>query len=235
MYLIFDTETTGLPQNYNAPLTDFDNWPRVVQIAWQLHDASGKLLTNNNLIVKPEGFEIPFNAEKIHGISTKRALEEGHPLEEVLKQFNEDLARCEAVVGHNIEFDINIMGCEYLRKEVESPLTSLKSIDTKNESTEYCAIPGGRGGKFKWPTLTELHKKLFGVGFDEAHDAAYDVAATTKCFFGLVAEKVFKPLDGRDPASIVYEEPKLEAANFAQKEDKSKTPGKAVAVDIKGP
>ncbi|MEQ9378566.1 MAG: DNA polymerase III subunit alpha [Imperialibacter sp.] len=235
MYLIFDTETTGLPQNYNAPLTDFDNWPRVVQIAWQLHDASGKLVSNNNLIVKPEGFEIPFNAEKIHGISTKRALEEGLPLEDVLQQFNEDLARCEVVVGHNIEFDINIMGCEYLRKEIESPLTSLKSIDTKNESTEYCAIPGGRGGKFKWPTLTELHKKLFGVGFDEAHDAAYDVAATTKCFFGLITEKVIKPLDGADPASIVYEEPKLAAANFAQKEDKGKTPGKTVAVDIKGP
>jgi DNA polymerase III subunit alpha len=235
MYLIFDTETTGLPQNYNAPLTDFDNWPRVVQIAWQLHDSSGKLLSNENLIVKPEGFEIPFNAEKIHGISTKRALEEGLPLADVLKRFNEDLARCEVVVGHNIEFDINIMGCEYLRKEIESPLTSLKSIDTKNESTEYCAIPGGRGGKFKWPTLTELHKKLFGVGFDEAHDAAYDVAATTKCFFGLIAEKVVKPVDGADPASIVYEEPTLAAANFAQKEDKGKTPEKAVAIDIKGP
>ena len=235
MYLIFDTETTGLPQNYNAPLTDFDNWPRVVQIAWQLHDGTGKLLSNHNLIVKPEGFEIPFNAEKIHGISTKRAIEEGIALMEVLQKFNDDLGKCEAVVGHNIEFDINIMGCEFLRKTVDSPLTSLKSVDTKTESTEYCAIPGGRGGKFKWPTLTELHKKLFGVTFDEAHDAAYDVAATAKCFFGLIAEKVVKPLNGADPARIVYEEPKLDTANFAVKEDKGATPGKAVAVDIKGP
>jgi DNA polymerase-3 subunit alpha len=39
MFLIYDTETTGLPKNYNAPLTDSDNWPRLVQLAWQLHDA----------------------------------------------------------------------------------------------------------------------------------------------------------------------------------------------------
>ena len=72
MYLIFDTETTGLPKDYNAPHTNLDNWPRLVQIAWQLHDNHGKLINAQNLIVKPEGFTIPFNAEKIHGISTEK-------------------------------------------------------------------------------------------------------------------------------------------------------------------
>ncbi len=80
MYLIFDTETTGLPQNYNAPVTDLDNWPRLVQLAWQLHDTKGKLLSAKNYIVKPEGFTIPFNSEKIHGISTQMALEQGYDL-----------------------------------------------------------------------------------------------------------------------------------------------------------
>ena len=55
MYLIFDTETTGLPQNFNAPISDSDNWPRMVQIAWQLHDAEGKLIENQDYIIKPEG------------------------------------------------------------------------------------------------------------------------------------------------------------------------------------
>ena len=40
MFLIFDTETTGLPRNWNAPLSDAENWPRCIQIAWQLHDES---------------------------------------------------------------------------------------------------------------------------------------------------------------------------------------------------
>ena len=35
-YLFFDTETTGLPKNWKAPVTDTENWPRIVQIAWIL-------------------------------------------------------------------------------------------------------------------------------------------------------------------------------------------------------
>ena len=85
MYLIFDTETTGLPKNYNAPLSDSDNWPRMVQIAWQLHAQDGTLLENQDYIIKPEGFDIPFNASRIHGISTKMANEEGRNLQEVLE------------------------------------------------------------------------------------------------------------------------------------------------------
>ena len=225
MYLIFDTETTGLPKNYNAPISDLDNWPRLVQIAWQLHDSHGKLINTGNYIVKPEGFTIPYNAEKVHGISTKRATEEGHDLSEVLTTFAKDIEHATLIIGHNIEFDINIMGAEYLRKEVPSRLLETNILDTKEESTEYCAIPGGKGGKFKWPTLTELHKKLFNEGFDDAHDAAYDVAATAKCFFGLIREKVVKPLGVVPPADIVYEAPKLDAANFAKKDSRTQQAG----------
>ena len=46
MYLIFDTETTDLPKKWNAPITDTDNWPRCVQLAWQLHDNNGKIISD---------------------------------------------------------------------------------------------------------------------------------------------------------------------------------------------
>lgn len=231
MYLIFDTETTGLPQNYNAPLTDFDNWPRLVQLAWQLHDENGKLLTNRNLIVKPEGFTIPYNSVQIHGISTERALEEGIPLKEALEIFREDIAKAQHGIGHNIEFDYNIVGCEYLRMEMENSLEPLPQLDTKLVSTDYCAIPGGRGGQFKWPTLTELHTKLFGVAFEDAHDAAYDVDATARCFFGLLKESVVPPAEGIALADVVYEAPELEEANFAKEQKKSAGAGQAIDQD----
>jgi len=54
-----------------------------------------------------------------------------------------------------------------------------------------CQIPGGRGGKFKLPTLTELHNHLFGVGFGEAHNATADVEATTRCFLELIRLREF--------------------------------------------
>src|SRR5262245_6181004 len=110
MYLIFDTETTGVPHNKTAPITDLDNWPRVVQIAWQLHDKKGALISQHNYIVKPEGFDIPFKAEQVHGISTRRANEEGRPLAEVLGIFLKDVDSTSVLIGHNIEFDVNILG-----------------------------------------------------------------------------------------------------------------------------
>lgn len=186
MYLIFDTETTGLPRDYNAPISALDNWPRMVQIAWQLHDAEGKLIEVKNYIVKPEGYKIPFNAAQVHGITTERAEKEGMPLDWVLQELNRVLQNTRYTAGHNIEFDLKVVGAELLRKEVESPLLQLPSLDTKEVSTDFCAIPGGKGGKFKWPTLTELHQKLFQAGFGEAHNAAADVEATARCFLELI-------------------------------------------------
>lgn len=186
MYLIFDTETTGLPKNYNAPLSDSDNWPRCIQIAWQLHDTQGYLMEAKNLIIKPEGFDIPFNSVQIHGITTERAMAEGLPLTEALEVFAKAVEQCTYIGGHNISFDLNIMGAEYFRLNQANVLEDKKWIDTKDESTDFCAIPGGKGGKFKWPTLSELHNKLFGRPFSDAHNAAADVEATTRCFFALI-------------------------------------------------
>ena len=186
MYLVFDTETTGLPLNYRAPLTDFNNWPRMVQIAWQIHDIKGDLIEVKNYIIKPEGFTIPYNSEKIHGISTELAHKKGLPLKEVLSFFTEALNSVEFIIGHNISFDNNIVGCEFLRSEMVNVLESKTSIDTKEESTDFCQLPGGRGGKYKWPNLSELYNKLFGESFAEAHNASADVEATTRCFLELI-------------------------------------------------
>ena len=186
MFLVFDTETTGLPKNYNSPVSDSDNWPRLVQIAWQLHNASGHLISAENYIVRPDGFDIPFNSAKIHGITTDYAKDHGLPLEAVLTLFEKVLSKSKIVVGQNIEFDLNIVGAEHYRLGMSSPLLQLPTIDTKEDGTEFCAIPGGKGGKYKWPTLTELHQKLFGEGFDAAHNAAADVDATARCFLEML-------------------------------------------------
>ena len=115
MYLIFDTETTGLPKSWNAPITDTDNWPRCIQIAWQLHDNMGNVLEHNNFLLQPDGFNIPYDAEQIHGISTDLAQEQGIPLKECLILFNEVLEKTTFIVGQNVTFDLNIMGCEFHR------------------------------------------------------------------------------------------------------------------------
>ncbi|TRX30033.1 DNA polymerase III subunit alpha [Flavobacterium franklandianum] len=196
MYLIFDTETTGLPKRWGAPISDTDNWPRCIQIAWQLHDDMGKVIEHQDYLVKPEGFNIPYDAERIHGISTELAEAEGIPLTEVLEKFNIALSKTKFIVGQNLGFDINIMGCEFYRLGVESPMSSMPILDTCTEVTaSLLRLPGGRGGKFKLPTLTELHQYLFNKPFGEAHNATADVEATTRCFFELIRTEVFTKSD----------------------------------------
>ncbi len=190
MYLVFDTETTGLPKRWDAPITDTDNWPRCVQIAWQVHDAMGALVEHQDYLVRPHGFNIPYDAEQIHGISTALAAKEGVPLAEVLEKFNHALSKAKFIVGQNVGFDVNIMGAEFHRLQMENPLQELPVLDTCTEETAaLCQLPGGRGGKFKLPTLTELHEYLFKEPFNEAHNAAADVEATTRCFLELVRRK----------------------------------------------
>ena len=187
MYLIFDTETTGLPKRWDAPITDTDNWPRCIQIAWQLHDAFGNCIEHQDYLVKPDGFNIPFDAEKIHGISTELAQAQGESLEEVLIKFNEALSKTKFIVGQNVKFDLNIIGAEFHRTNIENILQELPVLDTCTEKTAtLCQIPGGRYGKFKLPTLAELHEFLFNERFVEAHNATADVEATTRCFFELI-------------------------------------------------
>ena len=192
MFLIFDTETTGLPKNFKAPVTDTDNWPRCIQIAWQLHAADGSLIEHNNYLIQPDGFDIPFQSEKIHGISTELAKEKGSQLKEVLDKFQQVLAKSTFIVGQNIRFDLNIMGCEFYRLKLKNNLLDLPVLDTCTEKTaQLCKITGGRYGKFKLPTLTELHEFLFNEPFAEAHNATADVEATTRCFLELIKIRSF--------------------------------------------
>lgn len=216
MYLIFDTETTGLPKNWKLPYTDTDNWPRLVQLSWQVHDAYGKLLSQKDLIIYPDGFEIPFNSEKVHGISTERAKAEGIPLKEALDIFEQDLKQSQLLIAHNIEFDENVMGAEYVRSTYDTVFFDLDQYCTKENTTDFVAIPAKRGKGFKWPTLAELYYKLFGESFEEAHNAAFDVEALARCFFGLLEQKVAKPRlpQGKTAKEVTqnlhYEKPDLD-------------------------
>lgn len=193
MYLIFDTETTGLPKNWDAPITDLDNWPRVIQLAWQLHDEWGKLIEQKDFIIRPDDFDIPFDSEKIHGISTALAYEKGISLDEALAHFNEAIEQCQFIVGQNVNFDINVTGAEFLRQSFETELTQKPVLDTCTEKTaKLCQLPGGKGGSFKLPNLSELHNHLFQENFEEAHNASADVEATTRCFLELIRQRHFK-------------------------------------------
>ena len=82
----------------------------------------GKWYSHEDYLIQPDGFTIPFDSEQVHGISTALAEAKGTPLVEVLDQFDAALNQVDYVVGHNVSFDRNIMGAEYLRSGREDVL-----------------------------------------------------------------------------------------------------------------
>jgi DNA polymerase III subunit epsilon len=188
MYIIFDTETTGLPRDWKAPVSQVDNWPRLVQLGWMLFDANKALVSEANLIVLPQGFTIPLQASKIHGITQARALAEGLPMAEVLAQFQAALASAQVLIAHNLDYDEKVMGAEFIRAKLPNLFAGKQSYCTKTKATDFCQLPGKYG--YKWPTLDELHRKLFDGGFEDAHNALGDVRATARCYFELQARGI---------------------------------------------
>jgi len=183
IYLFFDTETTGLPKNWKAPVTDTENWPRIVQIAWILSSKENGRIESKDYIIKPEGFVIPKESSNVHGISTEQANNEGVALSEVLMEFEKVMSKSTCLVGHNINFDEKVLGAEFIRKGFKNDFFDKQRLCTMQSSTQYCQLPGRYG--YKWPTLTELHNNLFGHDFENAHDAAGDINATESCFWKL--------------------------------------------------
>ena len=216
MFIVFDTETTGLPKNWNAPVSDSDNWPRCIQLAWQLHDDNGKLINNKSFLIKPVDYDIPYESEKVHGISTELAKQDGVDLSDVIDKFLFDLDKAKYLVGHNVKFDINIIAAELYRLGIVSKFSDLKVIDTCTETTaNLCKIKGGRAGKFKYPTLIELYDFLFNDSFDQAHNASADVEATARSFLELIRSNILSNIDFENFEKI---------NNALNEENKSKVP-----------
>lgn len=191
MYFFFDTETTGLPLNWNAPVSDLNNWPRMIQVGYIIYDLEGNHIETKEYIIRPENFEIPEESSNIHGITTDKALAEGIELSIVLNELYQKITSSTIVVAHNISFDEKILGAEFLRKNLNNVLDIKRKICTMKSSVSYCAIPN-QYGKYKWPKLEELHKKLFNKNFDNAHNALADIQATADCFWKLKALKVIQ-------------------------------------------
>ena len=111
------------------------------------------------------------------------ANKKGVSLKKILKEFSEMAGKTKFLIAHNMSFDEKIIDAEFLRKGIQKSLVPPEKICTKEASTQYCEISGNYG--FKWPSLSELHIKLFGQDFEDAHDALIDVRACAKCFFEL--------------------------------------------------
>jgi DNA polymerase-3 subunit epsilon len=186
-YLVVDIETTGLPKDFNIDVNEINSLPRIVQIAWHFYDIDENLVESRNYIIKPDNFTIPFDSEKIHGISTARAFIEGETLSFALARFFETINHSLYLIGHNLEFIEKVIESECIRNKIAFYSQPITKVCTMKGSVNYCKIPGKSG--FNFPSLSELYKTIFGIDYRQTHDAQNDAKDCAQCFFFLKREK----------------------------------------------
>ena len=183
--IFFDTETTGLPPRNADPIRDFDKFPHIVQLSWIAPDG-----TENDYIIKPVGYVIPYNAERIHHISTYKAQEVGKPRRKALSAFIHDVAKSDELCAHNLDFDMNVIlaniareyGWHCAQRYYDLRLAKMAQIDTMTSTIDLVGATFGTPGKY--PTLSELYYFLFDESFN-AHNAMDDVRAVKRCYEAL--------------------------------------------------
>ena len=190
--LVFDTETTGLPQDNFASFHDSSKWPHIIQLSYIIIDTTTKeILEYVDRIVKLDT-DVVISPESvaIHQITREKSESHGIPITEVLTEFVQSVKESDAIVGHNIIFDKRIITAELYRQDMKNCFYNkngaIPEYCTMKRTTELCAIPrvNKKTGEtyHKFPTLSELHMKLFGNVPKGTHNAIADVMICLRCY-----------------------------------------------------
>ena len=192
--LVYDTETNGLPPKGERFVNkgNLEQWPHTVQFSYVIYDTdANKLLKTHDSIIKlPPGVLISEENYSFHHISNKMCETKGKDINVVLREFLTDCTLVDMLVGHNINFDFNMVKAEMMRNPAAYNAEDTKMVANKRmyctarETYGYCSIPAinWKGEKyFKYPTLTELYQKLFDETPQNLHNSLNDVLITVRC------------------------------------------------------
>lgn len=189
LVMFYDTETTGFPKK-GRPL---EEQPYVVQLAAEVVDMeNGKVVHQMNSIID-WGVEIPSEAAEIHGVTSEYAEKVGYSPSEAFRAFFNLCTFCDLWVGHNEQFDGQLIGFahERLHGEVSRKWAGRQFFCTMEAMRNICQLPPTAKMKaagfthFKSPKLQEAYVHCFGKEFDGAHDAMADVQACRKIYMWL--------------------------------------------------
>jgi DNA polymerase-3 subunit epsilon len=190
--LFFDTETDGLIEDYNIN-ESFEGFPRLVQIGWILLDfKNNEIIKKRSYIIKPIDYSISKESALIHGITTEIALSKGEDLQMILGYFYMDLLDSDIFVAHNLQFDKLIMEVYFKLHGYENVTAKIPSLCTMLLSANFCNLKEEGYSYIKYPTLFELHNKLFKRPslHNNLHNALNDTLITYDCFMELMKQKV---------------------------------------------
>jgi DNA polymerase-3 subunit epsilon len=129
------------------------------------------------VIVEPVGFAMP--PDCIHGLTHELCLREGVCFSAAAAAVGCLFLQADAVVAHNVAFDLGAFKCELVRSgltDLLAHVNRMSPICSMKNKTALCRLPAReRGGPFKYPSLAELYEFATGRVMQDAHNAEYDV------------------------------------------------------------
>jgi DNA polymerase-3 subunit alpha len=174
MFIVIDTETTGLPDTpsfgewYSPSHPTAYDTSRVIQIA------AVSATEEHVWYVQPLGFTI--NNSQFHGITTEHAQQYGKPFPEVIKEFRAIVDKYDTVVGHNVAFDIHVLQAELHRHNLEE--WTPKDVQ--------CTMAIAKEHYNRQLKLSTLYQRLFNKSWVQAHDAKEDCHICFDCYVTLM-------------------------------------------------
>ena len=211
--LFYDLETTGLVKTQKG-LKPEDEYPgykkleeydkvRIVSIGWLYmkdfdFDYEIGIENISEQIIKSEGFIIPEEVIKIHGITNEKANNEGKELKKMLKKIGKKIKECEYIIGYNIYYDINVLLSELYRKNRNKTIE--KVLKLKKEKKIIClgqiaSIEAKPDKFYKYsiyaiPKQTHVYKRCYNEELINAHNAKSDVLGMIKIMYWIYENKI---------------------------------------------
>jgi DNA polymerase-3 subunit epsilon len=181
--LVLDTETTGLIRDYTSP-----DAPHLASIAACIYDTDARRVQASlNLMVRPDGWEMPAEAEAVNGLSTDHLVQYGIRLSTVMEAFTAFTGPAQLVVGHNVVFDCKVVASALYRLDHLDELDEWMKLDTYCTMTKAKRIVNAKTatGRLKNPKLTEAYEFIFERPLERAHSANADMIATLELYLAL--------------------------------------------------
>ena len=188
--IVFDTETTGLPEK-NTSLLSTEKWPYIVQLSYLLYDTEQAIVLDcvDRIIKLPSNIKIPKESTDIHKITNEICIEKGVDIKQELVDFNVTMLKADIIIAHNISFDKNMIMVECLRHKIIQNFTQYNTrkpeFCTMKNSVNICKIiryTSDGKSYYKYPKLMELHKHLFGDIPEGLHNSMIDVLVCLRCY-----------------------------------------------------
>jgi DNA polymerase-3 subunit alpha len=180
-FMIFDTETNGLPitryYGYFPVYTDLNSYnnARVVQVSYIIADRAYNQLEESDTIIKRDNFEI--TNHQFHGITEDISERKGISFLEFAKSFGNSLDLVDTIIAHNINFDFNVLCAEFHRYnllELIQKIESKRQVCTMKRYKYLVSAKFKNSNDIKDPNLKELYRFATGFEMQNHHNSMHD-------------------------------------------------------------